>query len=78
MVSIVHLILVHVEIAHDSPVECLEGHGVCVVAEAEFVLGLHDLLQILDIFLSLVVLELMFLEDRFGRSALEDGVLVLE
>ena len=78
MVGIVHLILVHVEIAHDSPVECLEGHSVGIVTKAEFVLSLHDLLQILDIFLSLVVLELLFLEDRFGGSALEDGVLVLE
>lgn len=70
MVCIVNFVLVHVKVAHNLPVESLEGHGVGVITQAEFVFGFHDLLQVLHILIMSVFFKLLLLEDSLGRPAL--------
>ena len=58
VVSIVHLLDVHIKLLHHLPVEGLESHGVSVSTELELLVGCDDLLQILLVLLFLVVFEL--------------------
>lgn len=52
--GIVNLILIHVELSHDSPVEGFEGHGVGVISESKIILSLDNFLQVLEILLLLI------------------------